>query len=1851
MKKKRILLLGVLLASSLMTLFAQFSADKVYTITNRNDANAYMRDNSSGRVIVGTNFNGYSYWKIIPTGNSNCYYVQSAVTGKYMQSTKTANSQVNMGDNPVEICIMDCSAGEGAGMYGLASTDQTTYDFTSGTIGCNWNADGYVQGFAAVSGTNHRSFWKIVEVEMPVRVADTPTDWTAPPAPGEVPTTLPADKIVYIYNIEADAIFSRGMNWLTMSIADRPENGDNAEPANRQKMKVQQNGSNIKIKVNDRGDGTNFGQANNSDAGQMWTDLSNAGDRVIFTPAASANYPNAFTLTNVKHDKKVDVLWGRGGKLTLWNGKGYYDWAFLTADAFTSGRLARFKARKAIWELYKVLEKVDALEDVAGALATAKSVYTNSNATADELRAAFRTLFLATANKIEDPIDVSYAFTHTDMSGDKSATGWSYSDFAISAGECEKYHATFTSTQTQTDMPNGLYDVSFTGIFRQDDGQSQANPQLIVSDGTTEMTANFPNMNDLVSLWNVGGNETDDWKNSGSAKRPNYMWSAADAQALDEASATVEGVKVKNNTLGITFKVTGANQWFNFQRVYITYKGAINMGLYKTLVAKIAEAESYVTAKTGIIVQSYLDAITAVIDDVDDLTANSDEDNLTNAVASLNTAISNADVAPTVVNYNFLNETIILSETEGVASSAVNAAKSVRDNSTTNTAFTDALNALRIARRVYHAEKDTHNWAGNEPAAGDFYLYNVGQQRFFCGGDDWGAHAALGFPGIIVKLETVSDGVYRINTHLQNGKDGDNNKEYLNYGGYCDTWNADETKWVFVSANDGKYNIARNSNNGLLLGYSTNTYNRLDTDKSGGDNANNQWILVTKADRDALLATATEDAPQDASYLIKSPGFSQREDVSAWTLTGDASIWGRGGNHPDFAIEAWNKTAAGVEQTVTGLPAGTYELKVQAFYRDGSFAKQEEILAGGGDACQLATLYAGTKSALIQNVSGGADKAPGMGRASSVGYMPDGIDDACLYFQSGLYWASLDEIVVGKDGTMTIGARKTEKQYDGDWMVLDNFRLIYKGASVDLSGVKADLLAKIGEANTIMTELGLTLSYLNTLAVNGQNVYDNSTDADEIVNATNALQAGINATQNTTNLTYFKQTVALATAEEVATSAAKTAVEAVDNSENIASVVSAQLYNLRAARKVKALGKSVNYTGVAPVAGKYRLYNLGTGMFLGMGSEYNTHAAVDQVGIEVELVAEGDDFFLKTIYGNQWFNADPFVDTPESDRAIYSFAVVSGNVYTIKQGERLLGWNPNVKLGGVKHWNTIANTNDASADDANFQWKLVNEAEFEAILATAAADNAVDVSYMINNPSFNRLPNFDMWQKEVTGGNGGARVNTPLTDNDGNRAADYGYEFFNTDNFSYTQKLTELKPGKYQVSVQAFYRDGDGAHQKQLLENDEPSAQAAYLYANGSQEYLPNVSSVRDLVPGIDMGRMMESTKGAFPNYPDASFEYFEHGAYLTTVEAQVGSNGELTLGVKKDTRPHEGDWVVLDNFRLTYLGTPLNINTMSIVGDFTGGWEFTNDKLMTMDANDPNIWTYVIEDFKAEARTYDYKVTANEQWGVYEKPSEFDPKNDRGNAEFTFGTEGYPAGHYRLVFTVNTSTHELSLDVQKPTVTISENANYEADATEDALILLNRTFANDDTWNTFVVPFNISNSELKRAFGDDVEVAEYTEESDDANNVTVSFWTMDEPAITANTPVLLKTNTTETNFLFKSDIVEDMPVAEGTNFDFVGSYNASTTIPEGEFFLSNNKIYKSEGATTLKGTRAYFKAKTDGARIVTLLFDNEGMTTAINENFKVKSEKPATIYDLQGRKLSTVKKGVYIVDGKKVVK
>lgn len=440
----------------------------------------------------------------------------------------------------------------------------------------------------------------------------------------------------------------------------------------------------------------------------------------------------------------------------------------------------------------------------------------------------------------------------------------------------------------------------------------------------------------------------------------------------------------------------------------------------------------------------------------------------------------------------FIELTIPFAQEAGVDADIIARAQAATEHAESLGQINDALNQLRIARKIKAADKQKDVFKGNTPEDGDFYIYNVGLQRFLCGGGDWGAHAYVGFPGVEVSLisgtEYPEEGDpingFKINTHLNNGGES----EYLNYGGYMDTPHQNLWEFLPVEGKDGVYVMARaNREVGpdgqrMLLGYRPGTYGNIDTDMYGEDNPNNQWRLVSRADRDALLATATADQPQDATYKILSPNFNQREDVSAWVNQyNTGSIWGRYDNHPDFAYECWNAAEFDLSQTVYDLLPGYYAVGVQGYYRDGDHENQIRVVAAGGEQRQDASLTsfdATDGDVLLPNILSEVDKAPGLGDRRTVlplipdldengqeqydengnlrmkedqsaermylGEFPYNIDQACDFFQNGLYKNQL-LVEVGTTGELMFIVSKIRGDVERDWVVVDNFRLTYYG--------------------------------------------------------------------------------------------------------------------------------------------------------------------------------------------------------------------------------------------------------------------------------------------------------------------------------------------------------------------------------------------------------------------------------------------------------------------------------------------------------------------------------------------------------------------------------------------------------------------------------------------------------------------------------------------------------------------------------------------------------------------------------------------------------------------------------------
>ncbi len=233
--------------------------------------------------------------------------------------------------------------------------------------------------------------------------------------------------------------------------------------------------------------------------------------------------------------------------------------------------------------------------------------------------------------------------------------------------------------------------------------------------------------------------------------------------------------------------------------------------------------------------------------------------------------------------------------------------------------------------------------------------------------------------------------------------------------------------------------------------------------------------------------------------------------------------------------------------------------------------------------------------------------------------------------------------------------------------------------------------------------------------------------------------------------------------------------------------------------------------------------------------------------------------------------------------------------------------------------------------------------------------------------------------------------------------------------------------------------------------------------------------------------------------------------------------------------------------------------------------------------------------------------------------------------------------------------------DMKNKTIDLRETATEYAatDVTTPVTVNLYRTLT-QNSWNTFCVPFDIDNAQLKAKFGDDVKVAEFT----GLNATTLKFTSTDQ--VQAGVPYLLyPTAEAPADGYYTFEDVTHLASApssveqtyEGTTVTFTSSF-VQTTAPSRAYVISKNKIYHLTSAMTMKGFRGYFVETTSGenqSKINAWSLDDtaNGISTP-------DSDVPAAfdVYNTAGQKVlsgaTTVEglpHGVYIVNGKKIIR
>lgn len=214
--------------------------------------------------------------------------------------------------------------------------------------------------------------------------------------------------------------------------------------------------------------------------------------------------------------------------------------------------------------------------------------------------------------------------------------------------------------------------------------------------------------------------------------------------------------------------------------------------------------------------------------------------------------------------------------------------------------------------------------------------------------------------------------------------------------------------------------------------------------------------------------------------------------------------------------------------------------------------------------------------------------------------------------------------------------------------------------------------------------------------------------------------------------------------------------------------------------------------------------------------------------------------------------------------------------------------------------------------------------------------------------------------------------------------------------------------------------------------------------------------------------------------------------------------------------------------------------------------------------------------------------------------------------------------------------------------VTLDETADNAIEAKEAANVTLKRKFV-ANKWNTLVLPFAVSDADVKTTFGADAKIVEYSN-ADDAN---INFTTSTK-GIKANVPVLIMpaaVNAENNTYTFNSvSIVVADPKADGTSYSFVGSYKPYNLVND-DYMLYADKWWKTEAADSykIKAFRAYIKANTPAAaKQLNLVID--GQTTGLKLN-TVNGNIEGETYNIAGQRVANSYKGLIIKNGKKIIK
>lgn len=1134
--------------------------------------------------------------------------------------------------------------------------------------------------------------------------------------------------------------------------------------------------------------------------------------------------------------------------------------------------------------------------------------------------------------------------------------------------------------------------------------------------------------------------------------------------------------------------------------------------------------------------------------------------------------------------------------------------------------FSMAL-ALGLSAQSYGSE------TVSEAGAGQYLLYNVGAQKYLCPGNAWGTHASLGEVGMMVELLPQEDGTYYVST-----KPYYNTDLYLGTIAYVDKAVRDRGAYTFEKvegAGEPTYKLVCGSNTLYWTGSDT----RLNLDANGpaaGSEANAEWRLVKIG-----IEGASEEKPQDMSYLITNPDF----DITRDGFTG----WVNKPGYNNSCAEKYN-TNFEVYQEKTGLPNGKYRVSCQGFYRAGGH--------DSGNETQNAFLYANDTETPLLNILAEKENfsAEYVGEKNKSGE-PNTMGEAQNYFSAGFYKNNSVEVTV-VDGTLRFGIKKS-KQIAADWTIFDTFRLEYLG-KVDLNAAAvAEFKVLQEEGNALLQDEAYAIVKGTEEYVALQNVIAKTATAENLAE----LKAEYYSAKNA-----FVDLKVSYEAWDAAYAAEKTVLEGLGISEQFANRPNT------AAEAAKG-AQTMNVAEYDAVVKDYTTaIKLGDWITSGAANFNNEHWS----GKVVNYLNQ-DDSNGKGWNANSWsMSASQEITLPAGDYVFKAAGRKSADAtmtLSVKNGETSLGEVVNFPSGN--RGRGIATDGTASFEGASYACKDEGYGwQWRFVPFTLTEETTITISIEAGANLIHNWASFGDYSVM-------AKPNTAASEVAYNQAIEAA-------NAALANGANQVVTGEEKTKLEDAI-DADKGTTVESIDAATAAVKAAtetYVAAVASYQALADAKTME-----LDFSYASAEKKAAFAKAlqveaaTSAKDATDKTNAIYTAARAYAESNGkaegvegavDCTASVVNANFADQ-----LNGWSSSQNGGNLNAyNWESWTSSQGSNTEFYYD-YYNGDANNQHAYQNV-SGLQAGKYIVTIKARAQAGFNLYmlvngEKKVDINEIGNTGGlfgrgwndytAEFEVGNDGMvklevanmPAqnqagwfgfGDVRLFKVAN-------LDA----ITLNENETCTPEA-KVADVTLNRTLTTH--WNSIVLPFAVSKKQIAAQFGEGTVVAAYKDATVGETSTTLNFEVVEE--MQANVPYLIKPAQAGNTYTFQGVAIkpaDNLEAGEG-EIMFVGNYENGKQLTEGNYFIDANRnlFYSANGTETMKAFRAIF-VSTAAAAAKTMFFSirgNSGETTGI-EDVKTLAGKTFDVYSIDGmlvRKnatsLSGLAKGVYVVNGKKYI-